>query len=186
MPHIHTAPNQHDTTVTAFIVRIDEDEPKLLLHMHRKFGILMPPGGHIELDETPWAAMSHELEEESGYVLSELDLLQPKVRLEAASRIVIHPQPFLSNTHAVSDEHFHTDLDYLLIAHDAPSRLPHEGESNDLRWLSASEIAALPDDLILMNIREICAFIFDELLNSPDHERVPATNFSLEKFKKAE
>jgi len=64
MAHIHTAPNQHDHTVTAYIIRIDKDEPRALLHMHKKLNVLLPVGGHIELDETPWAAMAHELEEE--------------------------------------------------------------------------------------------------------------------------
>lgn len=73
MPHIHTKPGQYDHTVTAYIVRTDGDDPKVLLHMHRKLGMLLPPGGHVELDETPWAAMAHELTEESGYTLDEAD-----------------------------------------------------------------------------------------------------------------
>ncbi len=32
----------------------------------------MQVGGHIELDETPWQAVEHELREESGYTLAEL------------------------------------------------------------------------------------------------------------------
>lgn len=167
-------------SVTAFIVRVDESEPKILLHMHRKFGTLMPPGGHIELDETPWAAISHELEEESGYRLDELDILQPKLRLTGATGVIIHPQPFLSNTHPIPGEHFHTDLDYLFIAHAAPNHAPHEGESSDLRWLTASEVAALSDEQIKPNIREMCAFVFGALLDSPAHERVPAASFRVD------
>lgn len=180
MPHIHTDPGQHDATATAFIVRYKNDVPCVLLHMHRKFGKLMPPGGHIELHETPWAAMIHELEEESGYTSAELDILQPKLRMKQISRIVLHPQPFVSNTHAINEEHYHTDLSYVFIADDAPVKLPAEGESTDLRWLSAEDIKNLSGDATWQNVREMCEFIFNTLLPSHEWEHVPVTDFSLE------
>ena len=177
MPHIHTEPGQHDHTVTAFIVRDDMDEPRLLLHMHRKLNRLLPPGGHIELDETPWAALSHEVNEEAGYVIDELEILQPKLRLSAVSGIVVHPRPILHNTHDFSDTHFHTDLDYLLIAHQAPLNQPQAGESTDLRWLTLGEIRALSPEDTYDNIREIAEYIFTKLLDSPEYERIPASQF---------
>lgn len=129
MPHIHTLPGQVDQSATGFIVRDDFDEPKALFHVHRKLGSLLPPGGHVELDETPWMAMAHELHEESGYSLNELRVVQPKVRLKHLSGITLHPLPVVSNTHDIPDDHFHTDLDYLFIA-SAPSQgKPEEGEN---------------------------------------------------------
>ena len=65
MPHIHTKPGQHDHTVSAFIVRLDGKQPRILLHRHKKSGVYMQFGGHIELHENPWQAISHELLEES-------------------------------------------------------------------------------------------------------------------------
>ena len=186
MPHIHTEPNQHDHTVTAFIIRDDMDEPHMLLHMHRKLHTLLPPGGHIELDETPWAAMGHELEEESGYSFDDLELIQPRTRLATLKTIVVHPQPILSNTHAMPDNHFHTDLDYLFIAHGEPKHSPKEGESNDIRWLSAHEIAALPPGQIYENVREISQYVFDTLLTSPDFECVPANSYRTDKIQDKE
>ena len=67
MPHIHTAPNQHDMTVSAYIILRDGEDLKCLVHLHKKVGKLMQIGGHIELDETPWQSVVHELFEESGY-----------------------------------------------------------------------------------------------------------------------
>lgn len=67
MAHIHTAPGQHDNTVTLYIVRQFGTEWKGLLHMHRKHHRLLPVGGHVELDETPWQSAVHELREEAGY-----------------------------------------------------------------------------------------------------------------------
>lgn len=179
MSHIHTKPGQHDTSVTMFIVRRDGDEPRLLMHMHRKLGKLMPPGGHIELNENPWMAVSHELVEETGYRLEELQLVQPKVRLKSASGITVHPQPFASNTHAVTPEHFHADLDYLLLAEADPTRSPADGESTDFRWMSAAEIAALDHTQTYLNIKDFCAYIFDELLPSDTWELASAAEYSV-------
>ncbi len=61
MPHLHTAPNQHDMTVSIYIIHRVGDEWRCLVHMHRKLGFLMQVGGHIELDETPWQSVEHEL-----------------------------------------------------------------------------------------------------------------------------
>lgn len=186
MPHLHTAPNQHDHTVTMFIVRYVKGEPRILLHLHRKFKMLMPPGGHIELDETPWAAVAHELAEETGYELKDLQLWQPKMRLQAARGAVIHPQPFASNTHAVNSQHYHTDLDYLFIAEAEPPRSPAEGESTDLRWLSRADIVALNDAQIFTNVKDFCLYIFDELLASDTWEAVPANSYDTGKITKLE
>lgn len=49
-------------TVTGFVV----DEGCLLLHWHRKLGIWLPPGGHIDTDEDPVQAVLREVREETG------------------------------------------------------------------------------------------------------------------------
>lgn len=46
MAHIHTNPGEHDLTASAFIVRDDFAKPRLMLHMHKKLGVLLQPGGH--------------------------------------------------------------------------------------------------------------------------------------------
>ena len=150
MPHIHTQPGQHDNTATGYIIRLDGDQPRALLHMHKKLGKLMPPGGHIELDETPWAALAHELREEAGYDLSQMRVLQPKLRLRQAdvTGVTLHPQPVLMNTHDITPEHYHSDICYELTVTDEPRHPLAEGESTDVRWLTRGEVAALPDGQI--------------------------------------
>jgi 8-oxo-dGTP pyrophosphatase MutT (NUDIX family) len=41
-------------------------EGKVLLHWHRKLGMWLPPGGHIEEDELPDEAALREVREETG------------------------------------------------------------------------------------------------------------------------
>jgi 8-oxo-dGTP pyrophosphatase MutT (NUDIX family) len=49
-------------TVAVFVVF----EGKVLLHRHRKLGMWLPPGGHIERDELPDDAAAREVFEETG------------------------------------------------------------------------------------------------------------------------
>ena len=49
-------------TVAVFVVW----DGKVLLHLHRKLGMWLPPGGHIEPDELPDDAAAREVLEETG------------------------------------------------------------------------------------------------------------------------
>lgn len=177
MPHIHTKPGQIDQTVTAYIVRRDGDDIYVMLHMHKKLGKLLPVGGHVELNETPWAAMAHELEEESGYHLKELEVLQPRVRVEMLEKVVLHPQPLVVQTHDITPEHFHTDTSYLFLAQTVPRGKRADGESDDIRWLTRDGVMRLTDNDIWSNTRQICLAVFDMFLD--DWEAVQATDFPI-------
>lgn len=180
MPHIHTAPGQHDITVSAYIIRIDQGEPRLLVHMHKKIGKLMQIGGHIELDETPWQALAHEVREESGYSLDELRVLQPTATSFTVDNAVVHPVPLLANTHRVSDTHYHSDFVYGLIASNLPVALPHEEESSDLRWLSAQELQQeAANGIALQDVADIFSAIASTYLDT--YHPIEASRFSLEK-----
>ena len=143
MPHIHTEPGQHDMTVSAYIVRTDEEEPLCLVHMHRKMGKLMQAGGHIELNETPWQSVAHEIAEETGFTLDELKVAQHSADRTVEVASVNHPTPFDMNTHSVGNDHFHSDLCYGFVADGPAKNPPAGGESTDQRWLTLAEMAAL-------------------------------------------
>jgi 8-oxo-dGTP pyrophosphatase MutT (NUDIX family) len=49
-------------TVAVFVVW----EGKVLLHLHRKLAMWLPPGGHVERDEIPDDAAVREVFEETG------------------------------------------------------------------------------------------------------------------------
>ena len=180
MSHIHTQPGQHDVTVSAYIVRVDGDEPRVLVHMHRKFGKLFQVGGHIELDETPWQTIAHELREESGYTLEELFVLQPDDQLVPAPGAVQHPVPVIMNTHKVPGEHFHSDMSFAFVAKAAPAGKPAEGESQDLRWLTITELKeAAKQDLAPEDVAHFYEAVVTRYL--PRYYRVPAHTYSLDK-----
>jgi 8-oxo-dGTP pyrophosphatase MutT (NUDIX family) len=181
MPHIHTATGQHDHTVSAYIFRYDGESDadlenlKLLVHMHKKFGMLLQPGGHVELNENPWAAISHELKEETGYDMDQLHLLQPNMpmvtKLSNPSAI-LHPVPFFVNTHDASTPeldgavHRHTDTNYIFLTGEAPRHALGEDESQDLRWLSQNEIEELGSDEISSIVRDAAPVAFNLIANT--------------------
>ncbi len=181
MPHIHTKPGQHDMTVSAYIVRKKVGEWQCLVHLHRKLGVLMQVGGHIELDETPWQAMAHELEEESGYTLAELAILQPDLAQPRVTGAVTHPLPFMMNTHTAGPAHYHSDTCYAFVAEQPPRAKPKDGESQDVRWLSINDMKALKQAngvAILDDVVDMYAAIIENLFT---YKSMPAALFSLDK-----
>jgi 8-oxo-dGTP pyrophosphatase MutT (NUDIX family) len=179
MPHIHTNPGEHDMTVSAYIVRMQDDVPMVLVHMHRKFQKLMQCGGHIELNESPWASIAHELTEETGYRLNELSVLQPTAKSIPLSSAVVHPVPVSMNTHRVNGDHLHSDLVYAFVANAAPHSAPAEGESQDIRWLSIDDLRAeVANGNALEDVFQIYETIITSYLEA--YEWVPASDFELD------
>lgn len=177
MPHIHTAPGQHDHTASANIFRVDGKGPRVLLHRHLKAGVYIHFGGHIELDETPWQTIVHELLEEAGYDMEQLQILQPAERLKTLRHAVLHPQPVCINTHLItaSPDHFHTDSVYTFITTEEPKHAVAAGESTDFILLTRQELIDLSEKEMFSNVREICLYMFDHVL--PHWERVKPSEF---------
>ncbi|MCI0156953.1 NUDIX domain-containing protein [Leifsonia shinshuensis] len=142
MPHLNTGPGEYDLTASALILRELGGDLHLLVHRHRKLGLLMQPGGHVERTEDPWAAVAHELREESGYDLEQLLLLQPAHRIDHAPGVAVLPQPLCVDVHPIGDDHFHTDLVYGFVATTDPAGRPGEDESQELHWLALDALSA--------------------------------------------
>ena len=144
MPHIHTEIGQHDLTTTAFIIRIEDGHAYGLVHKHKKLGLLLPVGGHVELHETPWASALHEIQEESGYDESQLVVLQPVERIREMDGVKAHPVPLFLQTHEFKKDegHFHSDIGFLFLSNELPRQFPGTDESAELFWLSNEQIQA--------------------------------------------
>jgi 8-oxo-dGTP pyrophosphatase MutT (NUDIX family) len=169
MPHIHTQPGQHDLTVSAYIIRQGDGEWQCLVHMHKKIGKLMQVGGHIELDETPWQSLAHELRDEAGYTLSELSVLQPVASVPSIADAVIHPVPFVQNTHDVGSQHYHSDMCFGFLADSLPAASVAEGESEDIRWLTLTDMAALIEcKTLLEDTADIYAYLIQNMSSYQD------------------
>lgn len=123
-------------------------------------------GGHVELHETPWATVVHELREESGYGLDQLKLLQPPHTFTSfGDSSVAHPLPFVFGTHPFDGkmDHFHTNADFLFTTTEEPKHAISEDESTTFRLLTRQEIIAMPKGEILENVRNVALYAFSLL-----------------------
>lgn len=179
MPHIHTQPDQHDMTVSAYIVRQIDNVWHCMVHFHKKLDVYMQVGGHMELNETPWQALAHELEEESGYTLDELQLVQPSKNAVQTKGNITHPVPFSMNTHNVGNQHYHSDLCYGFVAENLPENETADGESDNMQWLTLSELhGSVKRGETLADVEATYTFLLDNL---DTYVQVPANSYSLDK-----
>ncbi|RDS83550.1 NUDIX domain-containing protein [Dyella monticola] len=99
-------------TASAFVLKA---ERQVLLLKHKKLGVWLYPGGHIEADETPDAAVLREVLEETGLVATFLNARDRKLDDEAADVAALHvPYRILCELiNDPKDPHYHIDLIYL-------------------------------------------------------------------------
>ena len=111
----------------------------VLLHRHKRMGIWLQPGGHIEPGETPEEAVLREVYEETG-----LTLAHPPDG----------PRLVHVDVHAAPKGHTHLDLRYLLTAGDADPTPPAH-ESQDVRWFTWDEAIAAADPGLVGALRSL-------------------------------
>jgi 8-oxo-dGTP pyrophosphatase MutT (NUDIX family) len=103
-----------------------------VLHLHKRLGRWMQPGGHIDAGETPPEGARREAAEELGL----------EVRHPDGGPRLIH-----IDVHEAALGHTHLDLRYLLLASDDdPHPLP--GESPEARWYDWDEAEAIADEAL--------------------------------------
>jgi 8-oxo-dGTP pyrophosphatase MutT (NUDIX family) len=162
MPHLHTGPGEHDFTASAYVLLEQNGETRMWFHWHKLLNQWLQFGGHVEHHEHPWAAVLHELNEESGYASSQLQVLQPKGHIGPLTGAVIHPADVCTNTHQFPGlDHYHTDIAYAFITDQLPAQKPKDMESTKLRAMTRSEMLALPVAEIPASVREIALYVFD-------------------------
>jgi 8-oxo-dGTP pyrophosphatase MutT (NUDIX family) len=103
-----------------------------VLHRHKRLGIWMQPGGHIDAGETPDVTARREAQEELGLAISHPDG---------------GPRLLQIDVHDAALGHFHLDLRYLLLGEDVDPD-PPPGESPDARWCGWEEALDLADPVL--------------------------------------
>lgn len=143
-------PVQRHFTATAFVV---DSQKRVLLLWHYRLNRWMPPGGHVDPDETPEDAARRECKEETGLDVEIIgdattDLF---ARNPHEGRMLKKPIALLLENIPASPErgepaHEHMDFLYLARPLDENQALAlAEAEGRELRWFAKGEIAALDE-----------------------------------------
>jgi 8-oxo-dGTP pyrophosphatase MutT (NUDIX family) len=98
----------------------------VLLHLHKRLGIWIQPGGHVDPGEELLAAAVRETAEETGLVAT-----------PCAER------PVHVDVHAAAKGHVHLDVRFLLRADGDPT--PPPGESQQVAWFDWPDAVAVTD-----------------------------------------
>jgi 8-oxo-dGTP pyrophosphatase MutT (NUDIX family) len=129
---------QNHFTATGFVFN---NEDKVLMIKHKKLGIWLPPGGHIEENELPCGAVLREIFEETGVeaqvISAVLDTDIPVADFELPL-----PMEILLEDIEGDGSHNHIDLIYVCTAEDSTLN-PQESEIDGIGWFYPVEI----DDL---------------------------------------
>jgi 8-oxo-dGTP pyrophosphatase MutT (NUDIX family) len=103
----------------------------VLLHLHKRLGMWLQPGGHLEPGETPWDAALREAQEETG------------LQLRWHPSLPAGEVPTLA--HDGGRGHTHLDLRYILTPVSDVDPCPPEGESQEVRWFAWDEAIRVAD-----------------------------------------
>ncbi len=123
----------------------------VLLHQHKKFGSLLPVGGHMDRDELPEETALREVWEETGL---SIQLYNPDQTVFPDVRVLVRPVHVLLFN--INPYHQHIDFVYYAIA-ESDAVNPQLGESNQLHWYSRSEIltATIPENVRILALEAL-------------------------------
>lgn len=115
----------------------------VLLHLHKRLGLWLQPGGHLEPGESPWEAARREAGEETGLVFAPWPESGPPLA---------HV-----DVHAGGRGHTHLDLRYVLRVQGDPTPRPPSGESQQVRWFPLPEAVERADPGLAGFLRSVHA-----------------------------
>lgn len=144
---------QYNRDITATVYVLYKD--RVLLHIHKKYNLWFPPGGHVEPDEFPHNTAVREVFEETGLRVKLASTESaPYIALGSVERI---PAPFCTMREGIgSDREFY---DFIFVAFaDTDKVSPPENESKVFRWFSKDD---LQDNTVIPHIRNTALAILD-------------------------
>jgi len=143
--------NEHADTTHVTSSAIVVGPRGTILHRHKRLGLWLQPGGHIDAAEEPEDAALREVREETGL----------HARHPAGGPRLVHV-----DVHDGGRGHIHLDLRYLLLADDEDPA-PPAGESQDVRWFGWDDAIAAGDLGLTGALRMVRA------MQLPDYEDAP-------------
>lgn len=131
---------------------------KCLLHRHKKLGIWIPVGGHVDEDELPEEAAVREAREESGL---DIELFNSdKNYKKYYSNIDLLIKPAHIELHLIEEYHHHINLVYYAKSNN--SKIQAEDERDEhFQWFTKDE---LNNENINSEVKFVCKEALDILI----------------------
>lgn len=134
-PFVENA-NAHHVTASGFIL----STRGVILHRHRRLGIWVQPGGHVDQGESPATAAQRECTEETGLAVRHPDPIE-------LFHVDVHPGP---------KGHTHYDLRYVLLA-PGIDPMPPPSESPEVYWFSFDQAIERCEPTLVAAIKKLGA-----------------------------
>lgn len=128
--------NVHHVTASSFVI----SSCGVILHRHRRLGIWVQPGGHVDAGESPEDACVRETVEETGLAVHHLDPVE-------LFHVDVHPGP---------RGHTHFDLRYVLAGEPLDPH-PPANESPDVFWFDFDAAVARAEPTLGAALKKLSA-----------------------------
>lgn len=138
-------------TATVYIFH----ENKVLLHHHAKLDAWLPPGGHVEPNETPPEAARREAFEETGLEIVFIE--QENLKINAYNGVSFE-RPYLcllENIPAYKERGAHQHMDFIYLARPLDDKEPF----SEFRWFKYEELQKLK---LLPDVQEVLRLLLKE------------------------
>ncbi len=149
-------------TATAYIIH----EDRVLLLFHPKLQKWLPPGGHVELDETPCDAAIREVKEETGLDIELFTDDHIKIDENNAKSL---PRPYfclLEEIPAFQNEPAHQHIDFIYLARPRSLIAASSLENHPLEWCTLNDLEKIPPQHLFDETKQVIGHILSkELLN---------------------
>lgn len=145
-------------TATAFVT---DSQNRVLLLWHKRLQSWMPPGGHVDENETPDETARRECKEETGLDVEIIGDPQPDVYVDARDEGRMLTRPLLMMLenipeYPLKNQPAHQHMDFVFRARpldESQALVIAEQEADHLKWFTKEEIEALTEKEVFTNVK---------------------------------
>lgn len=136
---------------------MNESMTKTLFMLHPKFHKWLPPGGHMEPNETPEEAARREIAEETGVL--DVNFIAKRFNEEFTdSRTEMLLKPHFIMSQLIEQNHYHLDMIFFAKVQEKEYVSP---EKHNLKWFSVDDVKNEKE--IFENVKKLALYGFQGL-----------------------